>query len=189
MDSRGIDFHSSELRTLKLSHRSPQIRVSLKNWLKKSTVDFFETGPGLLNLTDRMECCTFAVIWMFVPIRNRCSLQQLYRKKPGLTMEDCKLSPNVNKNRYRDVCPYDCTRVKLSAPAGDYINASFVNVSSLNISKFSICNVIRFGNSNNNNNNKCVLFVTPTHVICMTCKKSILWYTGKNIMCQHINQR
>lgn len=44
-------------------------------------------------------------------------------------MEDCKLSLNVNKNRYRDVCPYDSTRVKISAPSGDYINASFVNVS------------------------------------------------------------
>uniref|UniRef100_A0A915Q124 Uncharacterized protein n=1 Tax=Setaria digitata TaxID=48799 RepID=A0A915Q124_9BILA len=54
--------------------------------------------------------------------------EQLYRKKPGLAMEDCKLSININKNRYRDVCPYDCTRVKISAPTGDYINASFVNM-------------------------------------------------------------
>ncbi|VIO92088.1 Protein-tyrosine phosphatase 1, putative [Brugia malayi] len=54
--------------------------------------------------------------------------EQLYRKKPGLSMEDCKLSLNVNKNRYRDVCPYDNTRVKITAPSGDYINASFVNM-------------------------------------------------------------
>ncbi|VDN01331.1 unnamed protein product [Thelazia callipaeda] len=54
--------------------------------------------------------------------------EQLYRKKPGLSMDDCKLSSNINKNRYRDVCPYDCTRVKIISPTGDYINASYVNM-------------------------------------------------------------
>uniref|UniRef100_A0A915BXU3 protein-tyrosine-phosphatase n=1 Tax=Parascaris univalens TaxID=6257 RepID=A0A915BXU3_PARUN len=52
----------------------------------------------------------------------------LYRKKPGMSMDDCRLSSNVNKNRYRDVCPYDETRVRINAPSGDYINASFVNM-------------------------------------------------------------
>lgn len=46
-------------------------------------------------------------------------------------MDDCRLSSNINKNRYRDVCPYDETRVRINAPSGDYINASFVNVSLL----------------------------------------------------------
>ncbi|CAJ0941444.1 unnamed protein product, partial [Mesorhabditis belari] len=55
--------------------------------------------------------------------------EQLYRRKPNLTMNDCRLSSNVNKNRYRDVCPYDATRVPLqSATTGDYINASFINM-------------------------------------------------------------
>ncbi|KAK6013865.1 PDZ/DHR/GLGF domain protein, partial [Ostertagia ostertagi] len=54
--------------------------------------------------------------------------EQLYRKKPGMTMNDCRLTSNLNKNRYRDVCPYDATRVRLnSSPNGDYINANFVN--------------------------------------------------------------
>lgn len=58
------------------------------------------------------------------------SFQQLYRKKPGLTMNDCRLAENVNKNRYRDVLPYDSTRVIIQkGGSGDYINASFVNVS------------------------------------------------------------
>ncbi|VDL79026.1 unnamed protein product [Nippostrongylus brasiliensis] len=59
--------------------------------------------------------------------------QQLYRKKPGMTMNDCRLPSNLNKNRYRDVCPYDATRVRLSSsPTGDYINANYVN----NVVKF-----------------------------------------------------
>jgi len=54
---------------------------------------------------------------------------QLYRKKPGLTMNDCRTNANINKNRYRDVCPYDSTRIQLhSAPSGDYINASLVKM-------------------------------------------------------------
>ncbi|KAI1704684.1 protein-tyrosine phosphatase domain-containing protein [Ditylenchus destructor] len=54
---------------------------------------------------------------------------QLYRKKPGLTMNDSKLPQNIQKNRYRDVCPYDSTRVRLvTAPSGDYINACHVNM-------------------------------------------------------------
>uniref|UniRef100_A0A914W534 Tyrosine-protein phosphatase 1 n=2 Tax=Plectus sambesii TaxID=2011161 RepID=A0A914W534_9BILA len=55
--------------------------------------------------------------------------EQLYRKKPGLTMNDCRLADNVNKNRYRDVLPYDATRVIIQKGGnGDYINASFVNM-------------------------------------------------------------
>ncbi|VDN50682.1 unnamed protein product [Dracunculus medinensis] len=54
--------------------------------------------------------------------------EKLYRKKPGMSMEDCKQPFYVNKNRYRDVYPYDETRVRINAPSGDYINASFVNM-------------------------------------------------------------
>ena len=46
-------------------------------------------------------------------------------------MQDGKLADNFTKNRYRDVIPYDSTRVKLQpteASPGDYINASFVPV-------------------------------------------------------------
>ncbi|KAI6188054.1 hypothetical protein M3Y98_00312200 [Aphelenchoides besseyi] len=53
----------------------------------------------------------------------------LYRKKPGMSMDDSDLSTNVGKNRYRDIRPYDSTRVILErAPSGDYINASHVNM-------------------------------------------------------------
>jgi len=55
--------------------------------------------------------------------------EQLYRKRPGMSMEDSHLSANLRKNRYRDVRPYDATRVRLErAPSGDYINANYVNM-------------------------------------------------------------
>uniref|UniRef100_A0A7E4UW84 PDZ domain-containing protein n=1 Tax=Panagrellus redivivus TaxID=6233 RepID=A0A7E4UW84_PANRE len=55
--------------------------------------------------------------------------EQLYRKKPGFTMNDSRASMNISKNRYRDVVPYDSTRVRLErAPSGDYINANHVNM-------------------------------------------------------------
>jgi hypothetical protein len=55
--------------------------------------------------------------------------EQVYRKKPGMVMEHSQMATNVRKNRYRDVRPYDETRVILKrAPSGDYINASHVNM-------------------------------------------------------------
>ncbi|CAI5445122.1 unnamed protein product [Caenorhabditis angaria] len=55
--------------------------------------------------------------------------EMLYRKKPGLHTNVCRLGTNLAKNRYRDVCPYDETRVCLQGSStGDYINANFVNM-------------------------------------------------------------
>lgn len=55
--------------------------------------------------------------------------EQLYRKKPGLTANEAKKPENVNKNRYRDISPYDATRViLLGGSSGDYINANYVNM-------------------------------------------------------------
>ncbi|KAI5737101.1 hypothetical protein M8J76_010009, partial [Diaphorina citri] len=53
--------------------------------------------------------------------------ERLYRKKPGLSMLHANKQENVIKNRYRDISPYDATRVVLhEAPDGDYINANTV---------------------------------------------------------------
>ena len=41
------------------------------------------------------------------------------------------LPVNFSKNRYRDILPYDCTRVKLDSSnplGGDYINANYIPV-------------------------------------------------------------
>ncbi|XP_056007257.1 tyrosine-protein phosphatase non-receptor type 4-like isoform X3 [Ostrea edulis] len=57
--------------------------------------------------------------------------EQLYRKKPGMTMNAARLDINIAKNRYRDISPYDQTRVILkeqNVSGGDYINANYVNM-------------------------------------------------------------
>jgi len=54
--------------------------------------------------------------------------EQLYRKKPGMTLDIAQRPENLPKNRYRDISPYDQTRVKLKALSHDYINANFVNM-------------------------------------------------------------
>ncbi|XP_066529806.1 tyrosine-protein phosphatase non-receptor type 3 [Hoplias malabaricus] len=52
--------------------------------------------------------------------------EKLYRKKTGLVMSCAKQSENMEKNRYKDVLPYDLTRVVLQAEEDNYINASHV---------------------------------------------------------------
>ncbi|KAL0963929.1 hypothetical protein UPYG_G00315470 [Umbra pygmaea] len=52
---------------------------------------------------------------------------QLYRKRPGMTMLCAKLPQNISKNRYRDISPYDATRVILKS-TDDYINANYINM-------------------------------------------------------------
>ncbi|KAM8933746.1 tyrosine-protein phosphatase non-receptor type 4 [Pelodytes ibericus] len=66
---------------------------------------------------------------------------QLYRKKPGMTMSCAKLPQNISKNRYRDISPYDATRVILKG-GEDYINANYINMeipSSSIINRYIAC--------------------------------------------------
>uniref|UniRef100_UPI00358F5A33 tyrosine-protein phosphatase non-receptor type 4 isoform X2 n=1 Tax=Myxine glutinosa TaxID=7769 RepID=UPI00358F5A33 len=53
--------------------------------------------------------------------------ENLYRKKPGMGMSCARLPQNVVKNRYRDISPYDETRILLDGP-GDYINANYIDM-------------------------------------------------------------
>ncbi|KAM6909905.1 tyrosine-protein phosphatase non-receptor type 3 isoform 1-T2 [Xenentodon cancila] len=53
--------------------------------------------------------------------------ENLYRRNPGLSLSCAQLPENVDKNRYRDVLPYDATRVVLQGQE-DYINASHITV-------------------------------------------------------------
>uniref|UniRef100_A0A4W3HW26 Tyrosine-protein phosphatase n=1 Tax=Callorhinchus milii TaxID=7868 RepID=A0A4W3HW26_CALMI len=67
--------------------------------------------------------------------------EQLYRKKPGMTMQHAKLPRNISKNRYRDISPYDATRVILNGTE-DYINANYINMeipSSSIINRYIAC--------------------------------------------------
>ncbi|XP_044015299.1 tyrosine-protein phosphatase non-receptor type 4 isoform X2 [Aphidius gifuensis] len=55
--------------------------------------------------------------------------EQLYRKNPELASLESKKAENQNKNRYRDISPYDVTRVILMGCINsDYINANYVNM-------------------------------------------------------------
>ncbi|XP_070822769.1 tyrosine-protein phosphatase non-receptor type 3 isoform X6 [Chaetodon trifascialis] len=51
--------------------------------------------------------------------------ENLYRRKPGLFLSCARLPENMDKNRYKDVLPYDSTRVVLQGQE-DYINASHI---------------------------------------------------------------
>uniref|UniRef100_A0A6Q2YD83 protein-tyrosine-phosphatase n=1 Tax=Esox lucius TaxID=8010 RepID=A0A6Q2YD83_ESOLU len=53
--------------------------------------------------------------------------ENLYRRKPGLTVACACLPENTDKNRYKDVLPYDVSRVVLRGKE-DYINASHITV-------------------------------------------------------------
>lgn len=53
--------------------------------------------------------------------------EQLYRRNQNIPITDCHLPQNAAKNRYKDISPYDSTRVVLvDCPGGDYINANHV---------------------------------------------------------------
>lgn len=55
--------------------------------------------------------------------------EQLPRKNPSMAMSLCHAPANLDKNRYRDISPYDATRVILKhCPSGDYINANHVDM-------------------------------------------------------------
>ena len=53
--------------------------------------------------------------------------EQLPRRNTNLAISECHLAENAAKNRYKDISPYDATRVKLAdCPTGDYVNANHV---------------------------------------------------------------
>ncbi|XP_049873444.1 tyrosine-protein phosphatase non-receptor type 4 [Pectinophora gossypiella] len=55
--------------------------------------------------------------------------ETLLRRLPEEPTCAAKLPHNLNKNRYKDIAPYDSTRVVLkNNPTGDYINASYINM-------------------------------------------------------------
>ena len=55
--------------------------------------------------------------------------ESLYRRNNSLSIAEARRPENIAKNRYRDVAPYDNTRVILrNASSGDYINANHVRM-------------------------------------------------------------
>ncbi|KAG8003052.1 Tyrosine-protein phosphatase non-receptor type 22 [Nibea albiflora] len=58
------------------------------------------------------------------------SQTSMFKRELGLTTETGALKENIKKNRYKDILPYDQSRVVLSLLTSDcdsdYINASFI---------------------------------------------------------------
>lgn len=58
-----------------------------------------------------------------------CRFDSMLRKNHDLPCDEAIKPKNIDKNRYRDISPYDSTRVVLqNAPSGDYINANYINM-------------------------------------------------------------
>ncbi|XP_069767906.1 tyrosine-protein phosphatase non-receptor type 3-like [Narcine bancroftii] len=89
---------------------------------------------------------------------------QLYRKKPGLVISFAKMTKNMDRNRYKDVLPYDVTRVVLDG-SEDYINANYVNM--------EICNTTIL--------NKYIATQGPLHHTCPHFWQTV-WEQGSSLI-------
>jgi tyrosine-protein phosphatase non-receptor type 4 len=113
------DYHnalqSSETEKSDDSTYDPSLLIVASTDIKSTTQTLEESMLTLqLALEDRSTLSAF---------------EKLDKKKPDEPMEVAKLLENVPRNRYKDVLPYDESRVVLTeGPDGDYINASFVRM-------------------------------------------------------------
>lgn len=84
------------------------------------------------NLLDGDALFTQSLLLLSDGLASGALLAQyelMYRKNPDLAITEARKPENVPKNRYRDISPYDCTRVTLvNSSSGDYINANYVNM-------------------------------------------------------------
>ncbi|XP_061186057.1 tyrosine-protein phosphatase non-receptor type 4-like isoform X2 [Saccostrea echinata] len=88
-------------------------------------------APGAGTGTNALEASLMLLQESLDSGAALAQFEQLYRKKPGMTMNAARLDVNIAKNRYRDISPYDQTRVILkeqNVSGGDYINANYVNM-------------------------------------------------------------
>ncbi|XP_016955013.1 tyrosine-protein phosphatase non-receptor type 4 [Drosophila biarmipes] len=84
------------------------------------------------NLLDGDALFTQSLLLLSDGLASGALLAQyelMYRKNPDLAITEARKPANAPKNRYRDISPYDCTRVSLvNSLTGDYINANYVNM-------------------------------------------------------------
>ncbi|XP_070565918.1 tyrosine-protein phosphatase non-receptor type 4-like isoform X4 [Ptychodera flava] len=87
--------------------------------------------PTIANRVPESDILRESILLLKESLESGAGLaqfDQLFRKKPGMTMIACRKPENIAKNRYRDVSPYDTTRVLLQGEEGDFINANYVNM-------------------------------------------------------------
>ncbi|XP_054735709.1 tyrosine-protein phosphatase non-receptor type 4 isoform X2 [Anastrepha obliqua] len=84
------------------------------------------------NLLDGDALFTQSLLLLSDGLASGALLAQyelMYRKNAELAITEARKPENITKNRYRDISPYDCTRVSLvNSITGDYINANYVNM-------------------------------------------------------------
>ncbi|GIX81884.1 tyrosine-protein phosphatase non-receptor type 4 [Caerostris darwini] len=70
-----------------------------------------------------------SMLTLQLSLEDRATFEDLFRRNPHESMNVARLPENAPKNRYKDVLPYDSSRVILKDDTnGDYINASFVRM-------------------------------------------------------------
>uniref|UniRef100_A0A8C2KU91 protein-tyrosine-phosphatase n=1 Tax=Cyprinus carpio TaxID=7962 RepID=A0A8C2KU91_CYPCA len=109
------ESHSGELILLVRPNGEPW-SDTFKSPTDPSQLDQDAWRDSMLQLKEGLNSATILA-----------QFDQLYRKRPGMTMSCAKLPQNLSKNRYRDISPYDATRVILKG-TDDYINANYINM-------------------------------------------------------------
>jgi hypothetical protein len=105
------------------------LRSSKKSGMKDGFVDEFEVFYSL----DLLQ------VFFRLSFKTISTFQGLHREEDSQMFISCKegrRSENVRKNRYRNVVPFDHTRIKLKSTGAeqpidkynDYINANYVEV-------------------------------------------------------------
>lgn len=82
--------------------------VTLKEGLSSGAILAQFDVRGTTTVFNDIFICKHVTVCCFV------FLQQLYRKRPGMTMLCAKLPQNVSKNRYRDISPCTASQVSTS---------------------------------------------------------------------------
>ncbi|KAF8766521.1 Tyrosine-protein phosphatase non-receptor type like protein [Argiope bruennichi] len=106
---------------------SSDTRESKDESLDQSSL-LIDTSTDIQNNQSLQE----SMLTLQLSLEDRSALsafEKLSKKNPDESMDVAKLPENASKNRYKDVLPYDSSRVILKEGTdGDYINASFVHM-------------------------------------------------------------
>lgn len=135
----GTMMHEQVVALIRASRQGGELMLTLK---QNALVDYTEEEPLYQYVPDECDIVrgelngdqlfTQSLLLLSDGLASGSLLaqyEQMYRKNGDLAITEARKNENVNKNRYRDISPYDCTRVVLlNAESGDYINANYVNM-------------------------------------------------------------
>jgi len=100
--------------------------------VEEPTFQYVPDTPHVKDGISRSSALAESILLLQEAIQSNSlteQFEQLYRRAPHRDCKEAKKSENVNKNRYRDISPYDVTRVALLSPhPHTYINASHITM-------------------------------------------------------------